>query len=348
MSTWPIFPATRDWLLDPETPGPRYLTLREVLRAPPGSPELRAASAAAHREGPIAAILDAMEPEGYWGKAGPGYGPKYYSTVWSIIALGQLGASVAEDERAGRACAYLLDHALAPGGQFSCNRGPAGTFDCLQGNLIAALLDLGGADPRLDAAFDWMARTVTGAGMAGKEDRDAPLRFYGYKSGPLFRCRANNDLSCAWGAAKVMLAFAKLPPSRRTPLIDDAIGQGIDFLLAGEPAAAPWPSGYAERPSGNWWKFGFPVFYIADLLQVAEALAGLGYGGDPRLAPTLALIAAKADGDGRWPLEYHYNGKMWPGVSFGRKGQPNKWVTIRALRVLAMAGDAAGTHSIRA
>ena len=43
---------------------------------------------------------------------------------------------------------------------------PSGTIDCLQGNLCWALLELGCDDPRLDGAFDWMARTVTGEGMA--------------------------------------------------------------------------------------------------------------------------------------------------------------------------------------
>ena len=334
MTALPRSPETLIWLLDPTDPGPRYLALRDLLNYPPDSPELGAARAAAHHDGPIAGILDAMEPEGYWGKPGPGYGPKYYSTVWAIIALGQLGAGVAVDERVHRACNYLIDHALTPGGQFAYNRAPGGTIDCLQGNLIAALLDMGFDDPRLDTAFEWMARTVTGEGLAPKEDRHAPLRYYAYKSGPLFRCGANNDLPCAWGAAKVMLAFGRLPAPRRTPLIEDAIRQGVDFLFSVEPSGATWPSGYADHPSGNWWKFGFPVFYVTDLLQVTEALVGLGYGDDPRLARTLELIAAKADDAGRWPLEYHYHGKIWPGVIFGRKGQANKWVTIRALRVI--------------
>ena len=76
------------------------------------------------------------------------------------------------------------------------------------------------------------------------------------------------------------------------------------------------------------------MFYVADILQVVEALAALGYGDDPRLTNALALIRSKADADGRWLLEYHYNGKMVDGVAFGRKGQANKWVTIRALKAL--------------
>jgi hypothetical protein len=69
-------------------------------------------------------------------------------------------------------------------------------------------------------------------------------------------------------------------------------------------------------------------------LQLVEALARLGYGRDPRLQNAIALIRQKADGEGRWPLEYDYSGKTW--VDFGPKKQPNKWVTLRALRVLKL------------
>src|SRR5512140_1957980 len=85
------------WLLEEGKPGVRYLALRDLLDLPSDSPELRAARAAAHRAGPIASVLAAMEPEGYWSKAGPGYNPKYFSSVWALILLAQLGASVEED-----------------------------------------------------------------------------------------------------------------------------------------------------------------------------------------------------------------------------------------------------------
>src|SRR5690606_15915899 len=95
-----------------------------------------------------------------------GYNPKYRSTVWSIILLAQLGASAEQDERIARACAYVLDHALTAGGQFTASGAPSGTADCLQGNLCAALIDLGYDDSRLETAFEWMARSVTGEGVA--------------------------------------------------------------------------------------------------------------------------------------------------------------------------------------
>ena len=334
MNTPSASPDLLPWLLDPADPGPRYVALRDLDHCPAGQPELAAARAAAHRDGPIAAVLAHMSEEGYWAKAGPGYGPKYQSTVWAIIALGQLGASIDADERVARGCAYLLDHALTAAGQFTYNQTPDGTFDCLQGNLLAALCDLGCDDPRLDAAFDWAARSVTGEGLAPWQERRAPLRYGAYKVGPLFRCRANDGLPCAWGAVKIMLAFGKLPPARHTPVIAEAIRQGREFLLGTEPTAAGWPSRDGRNPNPAWWRFGFPVFYVADLLQLAEALVGLGFGDDLRLTKTLTLIANKADKNGRWPLEHSYPGRMWPGMRLGRLNKPNKWVTIRALRVL--------------
>jgi hypothetical protein len=322
------------WLLEPDEPGVRYLALRDLVDLPEYDPELQAARRVAHREGPIAAILGAMDEAGYWCEPGPGYNPKYWSSVWCLILLAQLGASIAEDERIARACAYSLDHALTPGGQFSTSGSPSGTADCLQGNLCWALTALGCADPRLELAYEWMARTVTGEGIAPAGDRQAAVRYYAGKCDPDFACGANNRLSCAWGAVKVMLALSSLPAERRTPVITGAIDRGVNFLFGVDPAAANYPSGYSARPSGNWWKFGFPVFYVTDLLQNVEALARLGFGGDPRLAHALAVIQEKGDHQGRWSLEYDYSGKTW--ADFGPKKQPNKWVTLRALHVLKM------------
>jgi hypothetical protein len=324
------------WLLEPDDPGVRYLALRDLLDRPADDAELLAARQAAHTQGPIATVLAAMAPEGHWVEPGAGYNPKYRSTVWSITLLAQLGASVALDERISRACAYLLDHALTPLGQFTMSGAPSGTIDCLQGNLCWALTVLGCDDARLDGAFDWMARSVTGEGVAPAGERDAPLRYYAGKCGPGFACGANNKLPCAWGAAKVMLAFGNWPAERRTPMIARAMAQGVEFLLGIDPASAAYPSGWSEKPSGNWWKFGFPVFYVTDILQIVEALVALGYGGDPRLANALRLVREKQDAQGRWPLEYDYTNKTW--VNFGDKKQPNKWVTLRALRMLKAVG----------
>jgi len=318
------------WLLEPSDIGVKYLVMRDLVET--DARELVAAKKRAHTEGPIARVLEKMNKEGYWEKTGAGYYPKYTGTVWSIILLAQLGASIDEDKRIATACSYLLEHTLTKGGHFTVNGLPSGTADCMQGDLCAALLDLGCEDPRLDKAFEWMARSVTGEGVAPMEDKSAPVRYYSGKRGPNFACGSNNKLPCAWGAVKVMLAFSKLPKGKRTVLIDNAINVGVDFLFSKDPAKADYPCGYNTKPSRNWWKFGFPVFYVTDLLQNVEALIGLGYGNDPRLTNALTIIYDKQDAQGRWLLEYDYTGKTW--IDFGAKKQPNKWVTLRALRVL--------------
>jgi hypothetical protein len=320
------------WLLTHPEPAVRHAALRWLSGRPADDPELRQAALQAHRSGPIAEILARMAPEGWWGKPGGGYGSKYQSGVWSLISLGQMGADIRYDERIATACRYYLEHAFTSIGPISSNGAPSGTIDCLQGNMLTALIDLGVWDERFDNAIAWMARSVTGEGMAPNTDKKAKRRYYAYKCGPLFACGPNGKLPCAWGAVKVLLAFGRLPREKQTPLIQRAIEKGVEFLFSIDPLTAEYPIGMGTKPSRNWWKFGFPVFYITDLLQLAEALAGLGYANDPRLAGTLKFILEKQDGDGRWKLEYHYNGKTW--VDVGRGGQPNPWVTLRGLKVL--------------
>jgi hypothetical protein len=251
--------------------------------------------------------------------------------------LAQLGSSVEFDPRIRKACQHYLDKALTDNGQFSSTGPPSGTVDCLQGNILTALLDLGFTDYRIDKAYEWMARSVTGEGVGSMKDKNAPLRYYSGKIGPNFVCGANNKLGCAWGATKVMLAFSKLDKKDRTPLIQRAIQRGVDFLFSTDPAEGGYPNGLNPKPSGNWWKFGFPVFYITDILQISEALVDLGYGQDKRLKNTVQLIRDKQDSDGMWHLEYGYSGKTW--VDFGSKKMPNKWVTIRSLYVIKQQSD---------
>jgi hypothetical protein len=323
------------WLLEAETPGVRFLAMRDLLKLENDHPELRAARAVAYTNGPIAAVLDGMDEKGFWVRPGSGYNPKYRSAVWSLTLLAQLGASIEDDDRIARACTYMLEHALTPNGQFTATGAPSGTIDCLQGNLCWSLLTLECTDPSLDKAFDWMARSVSGDGISPAGDQDAALRFYAYKCGPCFACGANNRLPCAWGAAKVMLAFSALPVERRTPQIENAIKRGVDFLFSVDPAGAKYPTRTGVKPSPDWWKFGFPVFYITDLLQIIEALSGLGFGQDQRLAGALEIVRNKQNARGRWLMEYGYAGKTWG--DYGEKKKENKWVTLRALRVLSMS-----------
>lgn len=327
------------WLLEPDAanPGVCYVALTQLLDRPLTDPQVVAARQAVMNSGPVPAILQAQATEGYWVEPGPGYYPKYTGTVWQIIFLAQLGAD-GSDPRVRAGCEYVLDHGRCGYGGFSAVDAPAGMIHCLQGNLAAALLDLGWwGDERLAVALDWLARSITGAGIAPAEARDAPRRYYrSGNSAPGFACSANNHLPCAWGAVKAMLALSKVPAAGQTAAIQAALETGLTFLLGRDPATADYPMGYATKPSRSWFQFGYPIAYVTDLLQNLEVLTNLGYGRDPRLAAALELLLQKRDGRGRWKMEYSYNGKTWADVE--AKGQPSKWVTLRALRVLKRSG----------
>jgi hypothetical protein len=333
-----------DWLLEPGDPGVRYLALRDIVDA--GEKEVKAARTKAHREGPIAIILANMNPAGYWITPGLGYSPKFKSTVWSILSLAQLGTASEEDKRIAQACEYLLDHALAKGGQFNSGR-PTDMGLCLQGNMLRALMDLGCRDKRLDTAYEWTARRLTGDGLPRKINNDGlapaegvpgPFHHEKFITDPLFGCRTNKGLACAWAGVSVMMVFSRLPVERRTDLINRAIAAGVDFFFSVDPATDDFHDSKSGVPDTRWWQFKFPDFYAADILKLAEALTALGYGRDPRLANTLKLIKEKQQDDGKWLLDYvDYTRKMW--VNYGPINQPNKWVTLRAMRVLKRAEE---------
>ncbi|HET6443329.1 MAG TPA: nitrogen fixation protein NifH [candidate division Zixibacteria bacterium] len=326
------------WLLepDPANPSVRYLTYVNVLGRTQSDPDVIESKKEMMSSGPIPAILDAQDREGFWVQDGPGYYPKYRGTAWQIIFLAQFGAdcSIA---RVQRGCEYVLDNSRSVHGGFSMNALPSGMIHCLEGNLVAALIDLGlQGDSRLTEAQDWLARSVTGTGIASSDQKKEPIRYLrSGNSGPGFLCSANDHLPCAWGAVKAMLALAKIPPSDRTKEISKAIDAGASFLLSTNPANADYPMGYSEKPNRSWFKFGFPVAYVTDVLQNLEVLTMLGYGSDSRLAPALQLLLEKQDEDGRWTMEYTYNGKTWVDVEEMRK--PSKWVTYRAMKVLTQA-----------
>ncbi|MGZ8512572.1 MAG: nitrogen fixation protein NifH [Candidatus Limnocylindria bacterium] len=327
------------WLLEAAAPAVRHRTLRELLDLPPDSAEVIEARRAAMRTDPIAAILLSQHPEGWWVKPGGGYSPKYTGTVWSLIFLDQLGAD-GTDPRVRAACAYLLDHAQSPSGGFGFSGGaahpPSSTVaHCLNGNLLRAYIGFGWLDDeRVQQSIAWQAAAITG---------DGDIRWYRTAtSGPGFECAANEHLSCGWGAAKAVLALARIPPQRRTPAVDRALEVGVDFLLSVDPATAVYPMGWGNtKPNGSWFRLGFPSGYVADVLQVMEAVCEAGAGGDPRLDPAVDWLLAQQDAQGRWVNRYPYLGKMH--VDIDPAGEPSRWVTLRACRVLKMIDEARRT-----
>ncbi|MEX2203596.1 MAG: nitrogen fixation protein NifH [Actinomycetota bacterium] len=316
------------WLLEQDAPAVRHLALRMLLDEPEDAPTVRRARSRAMRVDPIAAVLDAQESEGYWVKPGSGYGPKYTGTVWSVIFLDQMGADP-RDRRVRRAAEYVLEHSIARNGGFgasgSTRAAPADSsvYHCLNGNLLRAVIGFGYLDdPRTQGSIGWEARSIVGEGFEGYHRWGT--------SGPGFSCAINGTLPCAWGANKALRGLTRIPARRRTALVRRAIDSGSKLLLSIDPSTAEYPTD--TKVSGSWFKLGFPLGYVGDVLETLEALADAGRAKDPRLGNAIEWVLSLQDDRGRWRNRHAYNKKTWGEVE--PQGAPSKWVTLRACAFL--------------
>jgi hypothetical protein len=82
-----------------------------------------------------------------------------------------------------------------------------------------------------------------------------------------------------------------------------------------------------------WTRFAFPNWWHYDVLRGLEYLRRAGVTPDERMAEAIDLVESKRDSDGRWLLETQYPGKMPVEMDEG-EGQPSRWNTLRASRVL--------------
>jgi hypothetical protein len=82
-----------------------------------------------------------------------------------------------------------------------------------------------------------------------------------------------------------------------------------------------------------WTQFSFPTGYHYDVLRGLEYLRSAAITPDARIAESIDLVASKSDAAGRWLLENVHPDQLnaEPGVA---EGQPSRWNTLRALRVL--------------
>jgi hypothetical protein len=76
-------------------------------------------------------------------------------------------------------------------------------------------------------------------------------------------------------------------------------------------------------------------------VREARALLLLDLGcRDERMQEAIALVRSRRGADGRWVLQDTFNGRFQ--VDVEQKGEPSKWITLNALRVLKGAGALEG------
>ena len=83
----------------------------------------------------------------------------------------------------------------------------------------------------------------------------------------------------------------------------------------------------------SWLRFSFPHWYLYDVLRGLDYLRDAGDKPDDRIAEAIEVVEGKRAPDGRWPLQNVHRGESHFEMEDG-EGQPSRWNTLRALRVL--------------
>lgn len=90
----------------------------------------------------------------------------------------------------------------------------------------------------------------------------------------------------------------------------------------------------------EWALFSFPTRWHYDVLRGLDYLRDTGIEPDSRLDEALEIVLRNRGDDGRWPLQNTHPGKVHFAMEDG-DGDPSRWNTLRALRVLKWAGVSA-------
>jgi len=91
-----------------------------------------------------------------------------------------------------------------------------------------------------------------------------------------------------------------------------------------------------DRKTGGpaaWTQFSYPTYWHYDVLRGLDYLRAADVTPDDRLTEAIDLVRSKCDGDGRWPLENPHPGELHFAIDAG-EGEPSRWNTLRAMRVL--------------
>lgn len=296
------------WLLAATTPSIRYLTLRRLLGRPEEDADVQAARREMAASGPIPALLSRQTERGNWAHERGYYTPKYTSTHWSMTLLVELAAD-GTDARLRRGAEFMLADTEAAA------RKEGHGWVCFWGNLLRYALHCGlEGDPRVARLIDRVARDATAAE---------------------WRCAWNNELPCAWGAARALWGLAALPAESRTPQVTAAIAGGLALLLeGGQLIGGHYPT--PGKPHEIWSRLNFPIFYQADILFVLRVLDELGALSHPGAQPALAWLTARRRPDGTWRGARPFRAHTWQ--EMGDPEETDRWVTLHAATVLNAAG----------
>ena len=303
---------TLTWLLEEDQPAVRYRALVDLKGLTETDSDVVAARSEIPRRGWAADILRRQKPGGYWESKENLYRPKYTATNWMAIILSEMDMA-RDNPRIAKTAELVFRQWMDPEKE--------NIFEdevCIVGNTARYLTRFGYYDdPRVRKLFDRLLDDQ-------KEDGG-------------WHCRKTDRGTLdAWEA---LAAFAALPKQRRTRRIENSIDRGAEFYLRRRLFNEDGPR---YRP---WFRLHYPVHYYYDILVGLDVITSLGFEGDRRLRPAFDILERKRLG-GKWQLDRvhpdpasyswgkHNRSRETVPFSLEEAGQPSKWITLTALKVL--------------
>jgi len=301
-----------NWLLEESDPSIRYRTLVELLDEDPGSRIGQQARSRIADSKPVQYILDQMHSDGYWLQTNPrtgitvGDGVEYgaYATTHFCLAyLAELGLDRSHPIVEKAADRYL--NLQKPDGDFW------GHLSCLNGYNIRNFIMLGyHDDPRLQKTIKLMLTTHRHDG--------------GYLC-DMHEKRRKNRKSCIRGCGKMLMAYAMLPELWE----DKRCKALVDYFLRRD---CIFKEGHHDvHVNNDITHIVFPIVWRVSALEILWALSRMGLGTHRATEAAWKVLDEKRTDEGRYIMDWTPTQSL---LKAGKRGQPNKWVTLYALQAI--------------
>ncbi len=296
---------TIDWLLDSD-PAIRWQAMRDLTDASPEA--LAAERARVSREGVGAEILASQGTDGSWHRAGA---PVWLPTLFTFLLLRATGVDRAdpavESAVARLEAGFLWDEAF--------REKPFKTFfegevePCINGGTLALGAYFG--RPTESLALRLVGEQLDDGGWNCEAPKSARSSFH-------------TTICVLEGLLEYERAVGPAPE------IVAARRRGEQYLLE-RGLFRRRSTGEVANPA--FLKFAFPPRYHYDVLRALDYLRAAGLQPDARIADALHLVKSRQQTDGRWLLDRaHDEALAFPFCE--SVGEPSRWNTLRALRVL--------------
>jgi hypothetical protein len=293
------------WLLEGDS-AVRHQVWRDLL----GEDRADLASAVG-TDGDAAALLAARNADGHWGRGF--YQPKWTSSHYTLLEL--RGLELPRTDPAARETVGLILREVGPDGGVN----PSGTIRhsdaCINGMFCDYASWFGASDAELAGVVDFLlGQTMPDGGYNCRRNRSGARV-----------ASVHTTVAVLEGFTSYLAAGA----TRRTGEVRAARDAAVECLLARELFRR---RGTEEPIEMEFTRLHHPARWHFDVLRALDTLRAAGVAHDPRMNAALDAVRQRRRPDGRWAANSGYAGETH--FRYPSAGQPNRWVTLRALRVL--------------